>query len=257
MEKIENFLNTRNLEKSYDITKSVNAESGELNKLDGIDCPICHNKGYILIDENDSPAQTVIECKCMHKRKIKRLSEESGMGALLKHKVKNYIATETWQKNIRDKAIQYVKSNSQYWFCMLGQSGAGKTHICSAICNALIDQYKDVRYLGWNDFASFYKENLTNQLGKEKMREYQEIEILYIDDLFKGADSDYDIKNIAFDLINYRYNNRLKTIISSECSFNQLCSHDEAIAGRISEMCNQYMITIPKNSGNNYRLKNK
>lgn len=255
MEKIEKFLNNEKSDITCDFTKSANDEAGDLNELDNIDCPICKNKGYILVDDDNGVTQSFVTCRCMHKRKIKRLSDESGMGELLKHRVKNYQANEDWQKNIRAKAIDYVQSDTESWFCMIGQSGSGKTHICSAICNAFMDQFKDVRYLAWNDFATFYKENYTNVESKNLMREYQQVDVLYIDDLFKGADSHYDVKNIAFDLINYRYNNRLKTIISSECSFKQLCDLDEAIAYRISEMCNEYLIKIPKNSSNNYRAK--
>ena len=143
------------------------------------------------------------------------------------------------------------------WFCMLGQSGAGKTHICSAICNALINEYVDVRFVSWNDFASFYKENLTNNSSRNLMNEYKNVDVLYIDDLLKGQDTAYDIKNIAFDLLNYRYNHKLKTIISTELSFNKLSAVDEAIASRICEMSGEYLINIPKIVSNNYRLKNK
>ncbi|WP_028042027.1 DnaA ATPase domain-containing protein [Candidatus Stoquefichus massiliensis] len=255
MDKIQNFLNNGNSEIQCDITKLANDEIGHLNDLDGIDCPICKNKGYILLDDDNGVTQSLVSCKCMHLRKVKRLADESGLGELLKHRVKNYEAKEEWQKKVKNTAAHYVRTDNNCWFCMLGQSGAGKTHICSAICNAFMEMYKDVRYLAWNDFATFYKENMKNVASKDLMREYQQVEVLYIDDLFKGADTEYDIKNIAFDLINYRYNNRLKTIISSERSFKQLCELDEAIAYRIAEMCQDYLIRIPKTQSNNYRIK--
>lgn len=256
MDKIKKFLNNENSGIACDITKSANDEIGNLNDLDGIDCPICKNKGYILVDDDNGVTQSFVRCKCMHHRKVKHLAMKSGLGSLLEHRVKNYKTHNQWQKDIRQKAICYVTGESNDWFCMLGQSGAGKTHICSAICNAFMEMYKDVRYLVWNDFATFYKENMKNVVSKDLMREYQQVEVLYIDDLFKGADTEYDVKNIAFDLINYRYNNRLKTIISSERSFKQLCELDEAIAYRIAEMCQDYLIKIPKTQGNNYRIKN-
>lgn len=257
MEKIQNFLNPENQNIDFDITSSANDDIGDLDELDGIDCPYCKNKGYILVDDENGVTQSVVPCKCMHKRKVKRLSEESGLGPLLKHKVKNYVTTEKWQESIKEKAVKYVRYGESRWFCMLGQSGAGKTHICSAICNVFINQYVDVRFMAWNDFATFYKDNMKNGTSKKLMDDYKNVEVLYIDDLFKGSDTTFDVKNIAFDLINHRYNNRLKTIISSEHSFKQLCSLDEAIAGRIAEMCGEYLINIPKSLGNNYRLKNR
>ena len=259
MEKIEISENLHNLQNhdlgNFDITASANREVGDLDKLDGIDCPICHNKGYILADDDNGVTQSVVTCQCMHKRKIKRLSEESGMGALLKFRVKDFETEERWQKVAQYRAIQYIQTDAADWFVMLGQSGSGKTHLCSAVCNALIESYHDVRYIAWNDFADWYMDNKFDPVAKAKLQELQQVEVLYIDDLFKGANGEYQIKNIAFNLINYRYNNRLRTIISSECSANDLCKLDEAIASRIVERAGEYLIQIPKTPANNYRLK--
>ncbi len=256
LEKVRNFLNINNQQKDYsqfDLTKAANEEIGHLNETDGIDCPICKNKGYILIDDDNGVTQSYITCKCMTKRKVKRISEESGMGELLNYRIKNFKTEQDWQKKVASLAIKYVKSKPDNWFCMLGQSGAGKTHICSAICNAMMNEFMEVRYIAWNAFASDYKDNF--KAGSEQMRIMQNIPVLYIDDFFKGATSQYDIKSIAFDLINYRYVNRLKTIISSELTFKEIYTLDEAIAGRIKQMCGEYMFTISKDNVNNYRLK--
>lgn len=257
MKEIRNFLNLSDQQKDYshfDLTKAANEEIGHLNELDGIDCPICKNKGYILADDDNGVTQSFISCKCMTKRKIKRLSEESGMGELLNYRIKDFKTENEWQKKVAALAIKFVKYKPDNWFCMLGQSGAGKTHICSAICNAFMNNdFAEIRYISWNAFASDYKDNL--KAGNEQMRVMQNIPVLYIDDFFKGATSTYDVKNIAYDLINYRYVNRLKTIISSELTFKEIYELDEAIASRIRQMCGEYMITISKNKSSNYRLR--
>lgn len=257
LEKVRNFLNLNNQQKDYslfDLTKAENEEIGHLNELDGIDCPICKNKGYILVDDENGVTQSFISCKCMTKRKVKRLSEESGMGELLNYRLKDFKMENEWQKRAVALAIKYIKYDPDKWFCMLGQSGAGKTHICSAICNNLMNNdFAEVRYISWNAFASDYKDNL--KAGAEMMRIMQNSPVLYIDDLFKGSTSAYDVKNIAYDLISYRYVNRLRTIISTELMFNEIYALDEAIAGRIRQMCGEYMITISKNKSSNYRLR--
>jgi DNA replication protein DnaC len=258
MEEVRKILNSKKGSQGhFDLTKAANDEIGNLDKADGIDCPVCKNKGYILVDDDNEVTQSFIPCKCMTKRKVKRISEESGMGELLSYRVKNYRTDYDWQKNIRKKAIQYVTSKSDNWFCMLGQSGAGKTHICSAICNAFIDKFIEVRYIAWNTFTAEYKVCLSKGNANEYLSIYQNVEVLYIDDFFKGSTTEFDIKNIAFDLINYRYNKRLKTIISSELSFKDICAMDEAIAGRIKQMCGEYMTSIPRLKENNYRLNTK
>ena len=78
--------------------------------------------------------------------------------------------------------------------------------------------------------------------------------ILYIDDFLKGRFTDTDI-TLAFDLINYRYNNKLTTIITSELTFSQLMGIDAAIAGRIKERSKGFFMEISKGDDKNFRLK--
>lgn len=256
MNEIRNFLNLKNQQKDYsdfDLTKAANEEIGHLNEEDGIDCPICRNKGYIWVDDENG-MQNFKSCQCMIKRKVKRITKESGMNDLLDYRLRDFETDLEWQKNIAVLAYRYIKTNSKDWFCMLGQSGSGKTHICSAICNALMNTYcVEVRYIAWNTFASDYKDDF--KAGAEQMKILQNVPVLYVDDFLKGANSDFDIKNIAFDLINYRYVKKLKTIISSELMFRDIMKADEAIAGRIKQMCGEYAISIQKSKTNNYRLR--
>lgn len=82
----------------------------------------------------------------------------------------------------------------------------------------------------------------------------QTAEVLYLDDLFKGSQTDFDVKNIAYDIINYRYNNNLTTIISSEYMLNELLDIDSAIAGRIKQRAKEFLFEI-KGKENNYRMR--
>lgn len=79
-------------------------------------------------------------------------------------------------------------------------------------------------------------------------------DVLYIDDFFKGKISETD-KTLAFDIINYRYNNSLVTIISSELLLQELIDVDAAIAGRIKQMSADYIVQIAYDDERNYRLK--
>lgn len=241
-------------ESLVNITDHFNKEDGDLNTLDGIDCPICHNKGFYFTDDDNGVTQTFHQCECMKKRISMRIAKDSGLEKLLSLKLKDYKAEDEWQKAIKQLSYKYLESDNDNWFCLLGQSGAGKTHICSAICNNLIRKCHEVRYIVWNTLTSDIKESFKNNDGSI-LRKYQTIEVLYIDDLFKGSKSEYDVKNIAFDILNYRYNNKLKTIISSELTFEELNDIDSALAGRIKQMCKEYLVVIPRGIEKNYRFK--
>ena len=92
---------------------------------------------------------------------------------------------------------------------------------------------------------------------------YKMAEVLVIDDLFKdkvksgkltGDLTEADMKHI-YPILNYRYNNKLPTIFSTECDINMLLNLDEALAGRIIESCGEN-ITVFQGSEYNYRLRN-
>lgn len=231
----------------------------KVEPTDGIDCPICLNKGYIrkkryINDDNSIDNSYLVECSCKKKRKAISNAKKSGLGELLEHRVANYKPYNKTTLEMRNLAIKYIKEKSSDWFVLLGQSGTGKTMICSAICNELLNQGKEVIYQSWNTFVSEYKHELRNSNGNKMIEKLQTCEILYIDDFFKGSQTEFDVKNIAYDIINYRYNNNLTTIISSEYMLDELIEIDSAISGRIKQRAKEYLLEI-RGKENNYRMR--
>jgi DNA replication protein DnaC len=219
------------------------------------DCNLCNNKGYTLNTKGD--VLTAIVCECVKKKKSIRAIEKSGLSQLLEiYTFGNYIATENWQKNIKEKAMSYC-NNQKGWFGMFGSVGTGKSHICTAICKSFLDQGKSVRYMAWRDDVVRLKAIVTDNYEYSKaINELKRADVLYIDDLFKTETSKRPTQgdiNIAFELINFRYNNPdLITILSSEKVLTELLEIDEAVGSRIYERCKDNAINI---SGKNHRLK--
>ena len=60
-------------------------------------------------------------------------------------------------------------------------------------------------------------------------------------------------------MINYRYNKKLPILLNSEIHFERFRDLDQAIIGRINEMCNQgkYLVSVKPDSDKNYRLIRK
>jgi DNA replication protein DnaC len=106
----------------------------------------------------------------------------------------------------------------------------------------------------YRDVITTIKQNmLDSDYYKKTLVKYQTADILLIDDLFKGKITEADT-NIVFEIINYRYLNKLPVIISSEHLVEKLLGIDEAIGSRIYEMCKDFIIEI-EGKENNYRLK--
>lgn len=247
--------------------ETANSESGKLNQQDGYDCQICRNKGYIIraVEENGFWRIVAQECQCMKIRRTIRRMEKSGLKNLMRdYTFGKFEASENWQKTVQNAAASYAKS-PQGWFFIGGQSGCGKTHICTAICRELILQGLDVVYMLWRDDVTRLKAMVTDvDKYDNNIQLFKRAEVLYIDDFFKmgrGVGNN-DIQkptmadiNIAFELLNYRSINNLQTIISSEFNIAELLEIDQALAGRIVENANPMPIVIRPDIKKNYRLK--
>lgn len=245
---------------------TYNAEEGNRNEEDGYDCRLCKNKGDTA-ELREYPAgiytRALVVCKCEEIRRSILRMRQSGLKDIIKdYTFDKFIAEEPWQQTIKQAAMDYAKE-AKGWFFLGGQSGAGKTHLCTAICREFLLAGKRVSYMLWRDEIVKIKSLATDggELGA-LLERYKTADILYIDDLFKtgkGADTAAqrptvaDI-NYAFEIINYRYNNpSLLTIVSSELTEDELLDIDEAIGGRIFERAKS--ISIAKNRDRNYRIR--
>ena len=244
----------------------LNNTVGNRNGEDGYDCPVCKNKGYIIklaVYEDGSFQQVCTDCKCVEIRNSIMRMKRSGLKDIIKdYTFDKFQDTEPWQKTIKAAAMEYAK-DPEGWFFLGGQSGAGKTHLCTAICREFLLAGKRVKYMLWRDDVVKIKGAVTDSEEYSKLiDQYKTIDVLYIDDLFKtGKDKDNTVQkptgadvNVAFEIINYRYNNpKLLTIISSELTEDELIDIDEAIGGRIYERAKAF--TIGKSRDRNYRIK--
>lgn len=209
-------------------------------KLDGYDCPDCLNRGlsYTVDDEGYLIS---VPCKCMTIRNNRRRIEKSGLSDLLsRYTFKAWRTDEAWQSEILEGAKRYA-ANPDGWFSVSGKPGTGKTHICTAICGALMRKGYDVRYMLWRDAATTLKANSMGDAAaySREITPLKTVQVLYIDDFFKtGGKRPPTVMdaNLAFEIINARYNAKdLITIVSSERSLDDLMRIDEATASRIYE----------------------
>ncbi len=163
---------------------------------------------------------------------------------------------------MKNAAVQYYQSFSkimterQNSLAFLGQVGSGKTHLTVALgLNILKTKKLPVVYFSYRDTITNIKQNMTDEeYYRKQIDKFQNAKVLLIDDMLKGKTTESD-KNIMFEIINYRYINRLPIIVSSEYGIEDLLNFDEAIGSRIYEMCKDYLIEIDKTIDNNFRLR--
>lgn len=180
---------------------------------------------------------SVSECECAVKRRNALRIKRSGLADVMsRYTFEAYKTPDKQTAAIKAAALRYVAESRGEWFVIVGRPGSGKTHICTAIVGKLIEGGKNCKYMLWRDEVRELKALVNdNPAYRERMNLLKNVDVLYIDDFLKGrAVSDGDL-NVAFELLNARYNARKRTIISGERTIGAIMDIDEAIGSRIYE----------------------
>ena len=226
-------------------------------------CSKCKDTSWI---EKDG---AYTRCSCYTEGYLSRLWENFGVKLKDIKLLREYEPYNDSTKKAKDKAADYIrnfdeiKDTRENGFALLGQPGAGKTHIVLAIGKALLEKKISVVYMPYLEVIKELKALAMYQEDYEKLlSRYTRAKVLIIDDLFKdkvkkgriAAElSETDLKHI-YPILNYRYLNYLPTIISSECTPNMILELDEALGGRILETTGpRFSLTFKGDC--NYRLK--
>ena len=233
--------------------------NNSVGDLPDYDCAICKNKGYVAKVDNGTIFYA--RCACHNVRQAATLMRKSG----IKNNTlfRNIIPT-SWQDKIFLMANMYclacTTENMGDWLYFGGQVGSGKTMMATAVVNQLMKTLLPCRYMLWRDAVVELKACVNDaEAYKALIDPLKKVKVLYIDDFFKTEQgkppTQADI-NLAFEIINARYNNpELLTIITSERSIEELLDIDEAVGSRIYQKAREYYFYVDKDPKKNYRLQ--
>lgn len=221
-------------------------------------CEICHNKGTIAY-LNSNHKMAYKKCKCYDIRKNRERMKEIGLLDFISsnYAIENIEPKEEWEKKVFEIANDYINNSEKDSFFYGGAVGGGKTTICANLMAKKIMQNENAMadYIVW-DIS--YKDLEFAENGRDRLEQLKNVDILFIDDLFRSA----RVKPIneverekAKAIIDYRYRNKLITIISSELYLSEIEEFDEAIGSRIYEMCGKgrYIVNCKRDKERNHR----
>lgn len=237
---------------------AYNSREGD---LEGYDCQKCKNKGFLF--ETQNGYDYTVECECMDIRRAKQRLENSGLADVIeRYRLDNFTTKTVHHKNMKAMAEAFLTEETG-WFFAGGQVGAGKTHICTAICAELLKKGISVRYIIWPEEVTKLKAVKTDDEEYARlMNDLKRYSVLYIDDFFKKQDgalpTSADV-DIAFELLNSMYlQKEERVIISSERTIREITEQiDQGLGSRIYQKCGNYHLSIARDSRKNYRLQSE
>lgn len=223
-------------------------------------CTKCKDTHIIMI-KDESGHMVARDCDCMAQSISERLMRASGINSddvNISFKDFNTFneqelmsAKNTCFKYAASiRTLRFERSNS---LLLSGLPGRGKTMLGFAVSNKIIKDGIPVQYTSYRDMITNLKQSITDKEHySNDINRMKTVDILFIDDLFKGKYTESDI-NIMYELINHRYLKRLPVIISTERTEAELIDIDEALGSRIIEMCKGFIVNLRKCQ--NYRLR--
>jgi DNA replication protein DnaC len=199
---------------------------------------------------------TIRPCKCFGSRlTIQRLQSCGVWTRAQRCKLSDFETETATQQILKQTTESFIENPEGRWLCLCGQSGSGKTFLTTAAFVELSFKLGVAgRYLQWNQDSRALKA-ATLEDPESLWESYKTADLLLLDDVFKGGlPSTADVK-MLFEILDFRYNNELTTILSTELTFDQLLEVDQATASRIRQKCGPFLVSISPDVSKNYRLR--
>lgn len=212
------------------------------------DCPYCHGLGFVGKDVplGHPDFGKLKVCVCRQRELIearqKKLYEQSNLGALREKSFENFkargrVGLAAQQADSLEQAYNsavHFAGTLQGWLLLLGRYGCGKTHLAAAIANKAVAMGMETFFLtvpdllDWLRFA--YSDNISDSF-EERFEKIRDIPLLVMDD-FGTQNATAWAQEKLFQILNYRYINKLATVITSN---NPLSSFEGRIRSRLMD----------------------
>jgi len=221
-------------------------------------CPICDDRGIIL------QGDTAVPCSCMEQRKIDnsfknaRLSQELKNCSFAKFNLEYYqTPSEADHYTNAQKALKAAQeffknvqvNPHEVGLLFSGPVGSGKTFLAASIANALLAKQYRILFLIVPDLldelrASYSAKNETNE--SDLLDVARTVPVLVLDDLGAHNYTEWS-RNRIYSILNYRINEQLPTIITTNLDFNEIEQHlGERTCSRLLQMCRIVKLSTPQ-----------
>jgi len=108
-----------------------------------------------------------------------------------------------------------------------GDLGVGKTYMCIALANSLAEKGEKVGFIKCNDFINEMRKLNINDSYKydSLMKSIKQVKYLFLDDIGAETVSSYSRDDVLFTILDYRMENKLTTMFTSNLSKDDLLTH--------------------------------
>ncbi|MFC1846980.1 ATP-binding protein [Chloroflexota bacterium] len=158
-------------------------------------------------------------------------------------------------ENVYRLAMNYAKS-PESWLVFQGVTGSGKTHLASAIVNYCYDAMQPALFIVVPDFLDHLRSTFSPESKVSYDRLFESVKtapLLVLDDFGEQAATPWAQEKL-YQVINYRYNAQLPTLITTRCSLSDI---DSRISSRFVDprISTPFNIDVPDYRGDVNSIK--
>lgn len=239
------------------------SENLSYGDLSGFNCPHCKNKGYFVEIKNGYTFHR--ECECMEKRRSNEDIKNSEYITYITSKTfTNFELLDDNHKHALKKAKDFIRQSKYPFFYVGGGTGTGKSHLTVATFYQLVQQGFVGEFVKWeSEFNNIKSCQFENPFEFRKiMNKLKYTPLVLFDDFLWNSDGKeptaFEYK-IAKEILDERALRGLKTIFSSNYTFDKLFNLNPVVGGRVTEFCGHkddkngaFAVNL---EGKNYRIK--
>lgn len=203
-------------------------------------CPLCKGAGYLRADvpygHPNFGKPIACECKEAERAEKRRmhLRSISNLDAFRDKSFKNF---NPHVPGIQEafKIAQAYADDPDGWLVLIGRNGCGKTHLAAAIANQHLAKGSLVLFATVPDLLDHLRATFapsSTVVYDQLFSSMREAELLVLDDLGAEQNSPWASEKL-FQLLNYRYNSRFPTVITTNKI--RLQAVDERIRSRLTD----------------------
>jgi DNA replication protein DnaC len=223
-------MNTKTLSNADPDLDTVSPDSAVASGLGKPDCPHCGGLGYVIPDVPPVHPSfgRAVACTCRaSEREMARMDsllKLSQLGALQHCTFDTFMAdgiglTPQKQRNLKmayDRVLAYAKEPDG-WLVLKGGYGCGKTHMAAAIANYRLTMGDVALFVSTPDLLDYLRAAFgpsSETSYDQRFEQVRNAPLLVLDDLGTQSNSEWAQEKL-YQIFNYRYNNRLPTIITT------------------------------------------
>lgn len=208
-------------------------------------CPRCRGAGFLRVDVpfGHPSFGKAVPCACkLAEREEKRRQELLELSDLWAFREKTF---ESFNPNIPGghpclheafEAAYTFAHAPQGWLLLVGPNGCGKTHLAAAVANKMLNDGSVVLFAVVPDLLAHLRATFapnSTEVYDQRFSKMKEAHLLVLDDLGAQQSSPWANEKL-FQLLNYRYNANLPTVITANPQ--GLNTIDERLRSRLGDI---------------------